>query len=102
MEKGEDELEKDEKNRGRDWEDHQGDKHDEGSIRSSGLDAITLCSQLGLTIAVPIILGMLGGNWLDKKLGTGHIFFLILLTLGIVAGFVSAYRQIMGTIGKKK
>lgn len=91
-------MEKDRK----DWDKPQEEEYSEGSIRSSGLDAITLCSQLGLTIAVPIVLGMLGGNWLDKKLGTGHIFFLILLTLGIVAGFVSAYRQIMGTIGKKK
>lgn len=91
-------MEKDRK----DWEKPQEEEYDQGSIRSSGLDAITLCSQLGLTIAVPIILGMLGGNWLDKKLGTGHVFFLILLTLGIVAGFVSAYRQVMGTIGKKK
>jgi len=67
----------------------------------SGLEALTLITQLGLTIAVPIVLGAVAGHWLDGKLGTGMIFFLILLCLGIAGGFVGAYRQII-TVGKKK
>lgn len=61
---------------------------------SSGLDAFALVSQLGLTIAIPIILGAVCGHWLDEKLGTGMIFFLILICLGIAGGFISAYHQI--------
>lgn len=61
---------------------------------SSGLEAFTLVSQLGLTIAIPILLGAVGGHWLDKKLDTGMVFFLILICLGIAGGFISAYHQI--------
>ena len=67
----------------------------------SGLEALTLITQLGLTIAVPIVLGAVAGHWLDGKFGTGMIFFLILMCLGIAGGFVGAYRQII-TVGKKK
>lgn len=71
------------------------------SSMSSGLEALTLITQLGLTIAVPIVLGAVAGHWLDGKFGTGMIFFLILMCLGIAGGFVGAYRQII-TVGKKK
>lgn len=68
----------------------------------SGLDALTLFSQLGLSLAIPIILGALSGHWLDEKLGTGMIFFVILLCLGIAGGFYGAYYQIMLVTKKKK
>lgn len=71
------------------------------SSHASGLEALTLLSQLGLSLAIPIILGALAGHWLDGKLGTGMLFFVILLCLGIAGGFVGAYRQVM-LISKKK
>lgn len=67
----------------------------------SGLEALALISQLGLTIGIPIVLGAVAGHWLDGKLGTGMIFFLVLLLLGIAGGFAGAYRQII-VIGKRK
>ncbi len=66
------------------------------------LGALTLASQLGVTIAGPIVLGAIAGHWLDGKLGTGIIFFLILLCLGVVGGFVGAYQQIITVTKKKK
>lgn len=43
----------------------------------------------GLAFAMPIatVLGYLGGQWLDRKLGTGFLAFIGLL-LGMAAGFV--------------
>lgn len=67
----------------------------------SGLEALALTSQLGLTIALPIVLGAVAGHWLDEKLGTKMIFFLILLILGIAGGFAGAYHQITA-VGKWK
>lgn len=67
----------------------------------SGLEALTLISQLSFTIAIPIALGAVAGHWIDGKLGTGIIFFLILLCLGIAGGFMGAYRQII-TVGRKE
>lgn len=68
----------------------------------SGLEALTLFTQLGLTMAAPIIFGALAGHWLDGKLGTGMIFLVVLLCLGIAAGFMGAYHQIMAVTKKKK
>lgn len=67
----------------------------------SGLVTIAFISQLGMTIITPIILGALAGHWLDGKLGTGIIFFLILFCLGIAAGIYGSYKLIK-TIEKKK
>lgn len=67
----------------------------------TGLEALALIPQLGLTIAIPIVLGAAAGHWLDEKLGTGVIFSLILLFLGIGGGITGAYRQIT-SIGKWK
>lgn len=60
----------------------------------SGLEALVLVNQLGLTIAIPIVAGAAGGRWIDEKLGTGFIFTLILLCLGIAAGILGAYRLV--------
>lgn len=68
----------------------------------AGLADLALVSQLGFAIAGPIVLGAVAGHWLDGKLGTGMIFFLILLCLGIVGGFVGAYQQIIMVTKKKK
>lgn len=67
----------------------------------SGLEAFALVSQLGLTIALPVVLGAAAGHWIDVRLGTGMIFFLILLLLGLVGGFTGAYRLITA-VGKHK
>jgi ATP synthase protein I len=70
------------------------------SLRS-GLEAFALITQLGLTIALPVVLGAAAGHWIDGKLGTGLVFFLILLLLGLAGGFTGAYRQIT-SLGKRK
>lgn len=67
----------------------------------SGLEALVLIPQLGLNIAIPIILGAAAGHWIDGKLGTGMIFSMILLFLGIADGIFGAYRLIT-TYGKWK
>lgn len=69
--------------------------------RSSGLEALALMSQLGWTITIPIVLGAVTGHWIDGKLGTGMIFFLILLCLGIAGGIAGAYHLVIA-LGKKK
>ncbi len=76
-------------------------KQDNKENRSAGLEALVLCSQLGLTLAIPIVLGAVAGHWLDKKLNTGIVFLIILLLMGIAAGLLGAYNQIMSVTKKR-
>ena len=47
---------------------------------------------LGWDLALPIFGGVLLGHLLDRWLGTGHIFTLGLLTLGIGVGYYNVVR----------
>jgi ATP synthase protein I len=74
-----------------------GDKRQEDNKKSaigSSLEALAIIPQVSLSIAIPIVLGAWAGHWIDQKLGTGIIFFLILLFVGIASGFYGAYSQI--------
>ena len=70
--------------------------------KTSPLEAFALYSQLGFILVAPIILGALAGSWIDRKLGTGVVFFVILVCLGIGAGIAVAYRQINAVFQLKK
>ena len=81
--------------------DHSTEEKTKEEVRTD-LVAFTVISQTGLMIVIPIILGAAAGHWLDEKLGTGIIFFVILLLFGIAAGFYGAYDQISSVIKWKK
>jgi ATP synthase protein I len=53
-----------------------------------------LAMTLGWELAVPIFVGVLGGHLMDRWLGTGYIFTMGLLMLGIAAGYYSIVRTI--------
>jgi Uncharacterized protein conserved in bacteria len=78
------------------------DDKKKNSSFNSVLEAFAFIPQISFTIVTPIILGALAGHWLDGKLGTGMIFLLILLCLGIAGGFYGAYRQMTILGGWKK
>lgn len=78
------------------------DEEKEKTSPQAGLEALVLFSQLGLTMAIPILLGAIGGHWLDEKLGTKVLFLIVLVCLGITGGIAGAYRQITAVTKKKK
>ena len=51
---------------------------------------------LGFEIAVPIVLGVLGGRWLDRRLATEPWWTIAGAVLGIGAGFWSFFRTVLG------
>jgi len=55
--------------------------------------ALTATS-LGWDLALPIFLGVLLGHLLDRRLGTGYVFTLSLLLLGIFTGFYNVARSV--------
>ncbi len=53
---------------------------------------LALMGQLGFTIAIPIALFTIGGNYLDGFFHTNHILLLFGLLLGLISGIYGAYR----------
>jgi len=54
--------------------------------------SLALVGQLGFTIAIPIALLAILGNFLDGKVQSGHVFLLLGLLLGLISGIYGAYR----------
>ncbi|HEX6540337.1 MAG TPA: AtpZ/AtpI family protein [Ktedonobacterales bacterium] len=55
---------------------------------------LVLVGQLGLTVAIPILLGIAAGLFIDSKLRSSPIATLIGLLLGLAAGVYGAYRLV--------
>ena len=53
--------------------------------------SLALVGQLGLVIAIPLVLGYLGGTYLDGLTNT-NVFLYLGLLLGLVVGIFGAYR----------
>lgn len=58
---------------------------------------------LGFEIAVPPLIGVLGGRWLDGRFGTEPWLVIVGALLGIGAGFYNFFRAVLGLrTGKDK
>ncbi|MCX6023229.1 MAG: AtpZ/AtpI family protein [Chloroflexi bacterium] len=53
---------------------------------------------LGWYVAICIVLGILGGLWLDGKTGKIPLFTLLGLFLGLIAAFTGLYRMVNETV----
>jgi ATP synthase protein I len=51
-------------------------------------------SSVGLELGIAVIVGLFAGMWLDTKLGTTPWLMLVLLVLGLVAGFRNVLRAV--------
>jgi F0F1-type ATP synthase assembly protein I len=62
--------------------------------------ALSLAWNLSWTMLFSLLLPLLGGIWLDKKLDTAPLFILIGATLGILAATVGVARMALRTFGQ--
>lgn len=58
------------------------------------LRGLALGAQIGLSMALPLVVFGLGGRWLDRRLGTFPWFFLGGLVLAAVSGVILAVRSV--------
>jgi ATP synthase protein I len=56
------------------------------------LNALMRTASVGIEFSVSTVIGLLGGRWLDGKLGTDPWLMIVGLLLGVVAGFRSLIR----------
>ena len=67
--------------------------------RGDPQDAIRASSEFigyGMSFAVSTLLFLLGGHWLDGKLGTSPVLALLGMFVGAAAGFYSLYSHVSG------
>lgn len=57
-------------------------------------EALALLTQLGFTLALPIVLGALLGNFLDETFGTNVLFLIVFILLGVAGGIIGAYHLV--------
>lgn len=51
-------------------------------------------STVGLDLALSILVGLFGGRWLDRKLGTGHWLTMVGFGFGLAAGARTVWRAL--------
>lgn len=67
------------------------EKEKTGSLLTLGR-AFALASTISFQIAVPVVMGVFGGRYLDEKLGTQPWFLLAGIFLGLAAGVTGVVR----------
>ena len=65
------------------------------------LKYVGLIIRLGLSMALPVIIGVTVGRYLDSRLDTGGAILVISIAAGILASFRNLYRQADKIAGKK-
>ena len=64
------------------------------------MQSLAVASQFGVSLAVGVGLGLLGGQWLDAQVHTGPLFTLIGVLAGLILGtgsVVTLYRATLRT-----
>ena len=64
----------------------------------SVLGSLAALGGMGFTIAIPIAIGAILGNYLDGLIRTGYLFLLLGLLLGLIAGIYGAYRLFISVL----
>ncbi len=51
-------------------------------------------SAAGLVIVAAVLIGLIAGQWIDGHLGTGAVFTLLLMGLGLIGAVVNLLRTL--------
>ena len=73
-------------------------KPDPGSASPSPVPSLAgagAVAGMGLQFALSILLFLLAGQWIDRKLGTAPLFLIVFVFAGAAASFYSIYRRLM-------
>ena len=64
------------------------------------VEALAIASQVGFLLGAAVVVGVLGGNYLDGQLGTSPTFLVIGSLLGMLVGIYTAWRTAAFFLGK--
>ncbi|MET0387859.1 MAG: AtpZ/AtpI family protein [Polyangiales bacterium] len=63
-----------------------------GPRRGKQLSALAKMTSVGIEFSISTLIGLLGGQWIDEKLGSQPWLMIVGLLLGVVAGMRSLIR----------
>lgn len=63
---------------------------------------LNMALSLGISMVLVILLGVFGGDWLDRRLGTSPAFLLLGIFLGIGAGFYNLWSELSAILEVNK
>jgi len=64
------------------------------------VQAVLVHVTIGLQLAITILAGVLGGNWLDNRFKTSPVFLAICTAVAMIVGFYHLMKQLSGTVHK--
>lgn len=70
-----------------------------GAVDGAQWQALALATGFGLTAALLVVAGVLGGRWLDGILHTSPVFTVVGLLLGLLLGGLVFLRQVARIFG---
>ena len=56
--------------------------------------SVGMMGTVGWSVSLPLTLGALFGRWLDRRLGSGLVFLVFFMLVGLALGTVTAWRLI--------
>lgn len=56
---------------------------------------LTYVSQVAFIMMTPILLGILGGNWVDEKFDTSPWILIVGVVIGVSSAFLNLYKFVM-------
>ena len=71
-------------------------------MRYNYIKYLTMISQIGLLMAIPIFFCVFVGIWLDERFGTNGLFLIIFILLGVMAAFRNLFVAVLGRPDKDK
>lgn len=72
------------------------------ALKYDYLKSLSMVTQIGLLMAIPIFLCIFGGIWLDERFGTSPLFLIIFIILGVMAAFRNLFVTVLKTIDQDK
>lgn len=70
--------------------------------KTEGLENYVLITQVGLSMVIPILLGVYIGKKLDDHFNESPLFLLIFIMIGIIASFANLFKIVGKSSGDKK
>ena len=74
-------------------------------FNAGAVESLAVASQLGFVLVAAVLIGIVGGAWLDERFGTSPIWLFVGSVLGMASGMYSVWQMgkyLLERMAKKK